>query len=91
MYTLRRIAGDGVQMNIALGKTYNLIEKDKSLSEFNRCYQHLFKMKEDEALVTSVYAFVSDEDGKNIYPLFKTQKAYIMTESGKTFSNISFV
>lgn len=91
MYTLRRIAGDGVQMNIALGRTYNLIEKEKSKFEFDKCYDYLFKMKEEDAAVSSVYAFVSDEDGKNIYPLYKNQKAYIMTESGKTFSNISFV
>jgi hypothetical protein len=85
MFILRRISGRGVQMNLNLGSSYTYIGKNENPEEFERTLKEVFDNLNEEI----IYAFVSDEDGKHIYPLYKGQKAYIMTESGKTFDNVS--
>ena len=82
MFVLRRISGQGVQMNSVLGKSYTFIDDTVDPKEFERSME-LFDDNRDK-----IYAFVGDEGG-NIQPLFRGQGAYIMTGSGKTFSNVS--
>jgi hypothetical protein len=45
--------------------------------------QYVSEMKE------LVYAFVTSEGGREIFPLYKRQRNYIMSESGATFSNLT--
>lgn len=84
MFILRKISGQGVEINITLGQSYTFIGKIENPQEFNRTLSEIFKQSNEEI----TYAFVSNEDGKMI-PLYSTQKNYIMTESGKTFKNVS--
>lgn len=70
-------------MNFALGNSYSLVKKENSPSEFQKIFEtHGF----DEQ---KTYAFVQGE-GQNFYGLFVDQENYIMTESGKTFANLTF-
>ena len=85
MFILRRISGRGVQMNLNLGSSYTYVGKLENPEEFERTLKEVFDNLNEEI----IYAFVSDEDGRHIHPLYKGQKAYIMTESGKTFDNVS--
>lgn len=77
MYTLRRISSEGVEMNHYLGKIYTVVDSKKSPEIFKRDVE-MFTDKE------GIFAIVSNEDGSFIQPLFKRQKNYIMTDSGKT-------
>lgn len=82
MYTLRRISGDGTQMNRVIGDGYTLVEQSNE-AEFKRTMESLNISDED------VYAFVTT--GTMCQPLYKKQQAFIMTENGKTFSNLTHV
>jgi len=82
MFILRKITGDGLQMNFALGDDYNFVDKEANPKEFNSM-KDFFKWDDE------VYAFVSYKDGARTMPLYPKQKAFIMTESGKTFANVS--
>jgi len=86
MYTLRKINQQNIEMNISLGKAYNYVGKVESPKEFERILNGSFKDVDKDI----VYAFIIDENGKEIYPLYTTHKNYIMTESGKTFAKVSY-
>jgi len=94
MFVLRRISGRGVQMNQVLGEGYTFVSQEESYDEFCRNFERHFEkpylpdpnQKTDEEGV--VYAFVGNE--KIVQPLFKNQKAYIMTGDGQTFANVSY-
>lgn len=81
MFTLRKITGDGVELNFFLGKNYTLITQDRNPKEFEEMRTHL---KYD---VGETYGFVSDENG-NVLGLFPKQHNYIMV-AGKTVDNIT--
>ena len=83
MFILRKISGNGVEINISLGESYNLINKENHPEEFDRAVE--------EGLVISdsiIYGYIATNNG-GIYPLSSKQQAYIMTESGKTFDNLT--
>lgn len=84
MFILRKITGQGVEMNITLGQSYTYIGKIENPQEFDRTLTEIFKRINEDI----IYAFVSNESGEAI-PLYSTQRNYIMTESGKTFKNVS--
>lgn len=95
-YTLRRISGQGVEMNFALGKSYTVVNRFLSYEEFQRDFERIFGKPHVGDLdptadddTKSVYAFVSNHEGSDIYVLYMNQFAYIMNESGHTFSNLS--
>ena len=69
-------------MNISLGKSYNLIGME-SEDEFNRCMAKIENLHKE-----SVFAFITDEGGQNLYPLYRGDFIYIMTEKGQTFAKI---
>lgn len=83
MFVLRKITADGVEMNIAIGNNYTLVNPERCSEEFERT----LKMQ-DKSIRDKIYAFIFDESGK-AKPLYKAQKAFIMTENGKTFDNVS--
>lgn len=96
MYTLRRISSKGVQMNFALGKSYTLIDRFASYEDFQNHFKKFFDRGHVADLDPSanddtkrVYCFVGNEDGSDEHALWMGQQAYIMTESGATFSNLT--
>jgi hypothetical protein len=95
MFILRRISSAGVEMNHSLGDGYTYINREYNVLEFRRSFKVFF----DKDHVADLDE-TSDEDSKDVYgfigngpflqPLYKNQKNFIMTESGKTFSNLSY-
>lgn len=81
MFTLRKITQTGVEMNFNLGDSYTLVTKENSPEEFEKgLKEHLF--------YGDIYAFVSWNN--EILPLYKNQKNYIVSESGKTYDNLTY-
>jgi hypothetical protein len=96
MFILRRISGDGVEMNFELGQTYTIVERFFAYESFEREFERFFNRPHvadmdptSDEMTKKVYAFVGTDGGLNIYPLYLGQKAYIMTDSGKTFNNLT--
>lgn len=90
MFTLRRISGQGVQMNEFIGDGYTLIHKVFNPGDFNRMIEHHFTKPSGDAgdEHKNVYAFVVN--GSFVQPLYKNQQNYIMASNGQTFDNLSF-
>jgi hypothetical protein len=96
MYTLRRISGQGVEMNFALGQSYTVVHRFTAYESFKRDFEKMFERPHVADLdptadenTKSVYALVGTHGGEKVYPLYFGQQAYIMTESGSTFSNLT--
>lgn len=96
MYTLRRIK-DNIQTNEFLGKDYQVIERHSNYEEFEKAYlsfhgkNHVADLDTERDLFSKqTYIFIIHNKGSEITPLYKDSKNYIMTESGKTFSNLSY-
>lgn len=96
MYTLRKISENSLEFNKCLGKEYSLILFEKSPDQFWTTYDHLFIKSEmdqrpllKEGQTPECYGFIISEHGQEILPLFKSEKNYIVTNNGCTFSNIS--
>jgi len=94
MYTHRTIT-DNIQFNVCLGNHYNVIERHANYKEFCQSYKTVFEKEHvadyDEKSTQNskeIYAFIHSEKG--VFALFKKDKNFIMTESGKTFSNLTF-
>lgn len=81
MFTLRKMTGNGVQMNFYLGKSYTMVHHEKNPEEFEQARKKLGYDAED------VFGFVSDEDG-HTFALFPKQANYIMI-NGKTVDYIT--
>ena len=82
MFVLRKITGSGVELNIAMGDGYTLITKEANPVEFNE----MKDATEDDC----IYAYIVCGGGSQVLPLSNKQKAFVMTESGKTFANITY-
>ncbi len=89
MYTLRKITNENVEMNIGLGSEYTLIRKETCEKEFNFFCQR-FDYTDEDVERDGIYAIISSYDGSKLIPLYKCQLNFIMTENGKTFSNVTF-
>lgn len=95
MYTLRTVDANQKQTNQLIGSIYSLIDRDSNYDEFSDNFRMLFGKPHVADLDEN-----SDEHTKNVYsiidfmgnmiPLYKNTAYYIMTESGKTFSNLSY-
>ena len=81
MFALRKITGNGSELNFDLGDYYVLITKERSPEEFED------KMK-DHPSYDEAYAFIYWKD--EILPLYKNQKNYIVSENGTTYSNLTY-
>lgn len=88
MYTLRKIAENGVEYNTSLGNEYTLIHSERNVKEFNESFK-LFWNETYDPDKNNTFAFITKEGGILI-PLFKNQFNFIMTDSGKTFSNLTY-
>ena len=86
MFILRTVLQDKTEANSALGKTYKLTKKGEG-SNFDALmpFTEVNDQYKDE-----VFAIVSSEEGNQHIPLFDRNQYYIMTESGKTFANLSY-
>jgi len=94
MFALRTIIGNR-QYNKALGHEYQIIERDVEYDAFCDFFEETFGYShvadlDDNAdnYTKDCYAFVITQGFKPI-PLYKKQLNYVMTESGKTFSNLT--
>lgn len=83
-------------MNFALGQSYTVVHRETAHERFKEDFKRYFDSdivydSTINAFIGSegVYAFVGSEGGENIYPLYEGQKAYIMTETASTFSNLT--
>ena len=93
MFILRRISGEGIQMNQVIGDGYTFISRDCNHEEFEKTFELVFCRKHVADLDET-----SDEDTKNCYafvcngsliqPLYKNQKNFIMTDGGRTFEKL---
>ncbi len=86
MLILRTILESGEESNQDLGDNYHLLRKNQDDDRFNQLLEYTTvadKYKTDVFAVVSTYSYV-----KHI-PLFKNNKYYIMTDSGKTFTNLT--
>lgn len=96
MYTLRKIA-NGIQSNINVGNEYSLVERDANPESFKETYlinfgkMHVADLDpESDSFSKNCYAFIVTEGGGQFIPLYLNQFAYIMTDSGKTFANLTY-
>lgn len=95
MYTLRRITEDNTQINLSIGESYCYDDREQNYEEFKNHFHNYFQKNHVADLDNTadndtklVYGFISFQG--NLMPLYKNQMNYIMTESGKTFSNLSY-
>lgn len=105
MYTLRRIHREGQESNFYLGKNYSVLLKEKASKEewdaisiryWGKTYEDMLsEVIEDgaphvsEVAERDCFGFVIAENGETFF-LLPWQQNYIMTESGKTFSNLTY-
>lgn len=80
MFVLRRVSGNGVEMNHAIGSSYTLVHSEQNPEEFEATMNA-------GRYAPETFAFVSDERGK-VIALYGGQTNYIMTDSGQTFARI---
>lgn len=93
MFVLRKLSYDNKEtkkegayytLNFALGDSYTKITAKDSPIQF----EWTAKNGDYDVEGDGIFAFVSGEKG-NIFPLYKAQYNYIMTEKGDTFEYIS--
>ena len=85
MFILRRITEEQMEINTCLSLDYVYISKEKSLSQFNKEVSEW--TGED---TKDVYGLIVYDNGESLIPLYNESYYYIMTNDGKTFSNLSF-
>ncbi len=95
MLVLRRISGQGVEMNYVVGDGYTYIHREQNPEDFRKTFKRIFEKDHvadgDDANdhdTKNVYAFVCHED--YVQPLYKNQKNFMMTENGNTFANLTY-
>lgn len=95
MFVLRRISGERIEMNKVIGDGYTVIDRESNYEEFKRVFEHYFEKRcfanldpEGDSDTKNCYAFVTNDS--IIQPLYKNQQNYIMSENGKTFSNLTY-
>lgn len=84
MFILRRINTEGLECNMCLGEDYIVTRKAENKERFESLAK-AWSCGTDE-----IYAFITSDNATKMQPLYKKSRYYIMTENGKTFSNISF-
>jgi hypothetical protein len=98
MFTLRRISGNGAEINHFLGESYTYIDRWNSPEEFEKCYKTYSGDTavpkydpESEDADKRIFGFISSSHPVHYFqPLWANQKAYIMTDGGKTFANLAY-
>jgi len=92
MFILRRISGNGIEINQKIGDSYTLITRESNREAFVIAFEQTFGKNKSIDIVdlveeTVCYAFVCGDSITQ--PLYENQKNFIMTESGKTFCNLT--
>lgn len=92
MYTLRTISKNGEQQNVNLGNNYSLIDRDSNKENFVSAYNNVYVdlVRTDEQINPEVYGIVTSNEFGARHFLYKENFYYVMTESGKTFSNLTY-
>ncbi|MDV3822940.1 hypothetical protein CMU07_09255 [Elizabethkingia anophelis] len=95
MFVLRRISGERIEMNKVIGDGYTVIDRESNAEDFKKAFEHYFEKRqiadldsESDSDTKNCYAFVTNDSF--IQPLYKNQQNYIMSENGKTFSNLTY-
>lgn len=90
MFILRLIEKDGRESNLTLGRRYCIVYKVVSEFEFEKCFNSwLGECKTSAEIKENIFAFISANQGEDLIPLRKDQTIYVMTDGGKTFSNLT--
>lgn len=84
MFILRRFTEEKMEINTFLGEEYVLILKEKNEKEFK---DQTETWSEND--LKGVYGLILFDCSESIMPLYSLSTYYVMTEEGKTFSNIS--
>lgn len=98
MYTLRRMLNNNnYQSNVFIGDSYDYVDRETAYDEFEKVFHKYFSKQHVSDIDTrsdddtrSVCGFVIYGEGSKIQPLYIGQRTYIMTESGQTFSNLTY-
>ena len=95
MFALRKIIENN-QTNYALGIQYSIIHRFEEPELFQETFLKVFGYNHvadldptSDNYTKNCYAFIMTNDFEPI-PLYFNQKNYIMTENGKTFSNLTY-
>ena len=95
MYTLRTIT-ETSEVNNWLGMHYEIIRREEHYDRFCEIFESRFgktHKADDDSLsdeeTVRCYAFVITENEEQL-PIFKNQRNYIVTQNGKTFSNLTY-
>lgn len=96
-FILRKVLNDNTQTNIVLGDQYQLIERDSNYDQFAEAFEKNFEKMHvadldptSDNFTENCYAFLIINEGSKFIPLYKRQWNYIMTDSDKTFANLSY-
>lgn len=94
-FILRRHKEDGKETNKEIGEQYIVIRKDCNEKEFDAVFKNYCEMsynseipKDSEDYLTT-FAFIIFNEGTEFIALNHTDNVYIMTDGGKTFSNLT--
>lgn len=94
-FILRVIDSGGLESNESIGDHYSVINAFAQKEHFEESAKSSFKgFKDVDQQVRDIkeisHAIIVFNNGSEIRFLFKKHQNYIMTESGKTFDNLSF-
>lgn len=86
MFILRQITKNKTS-NMCIGTQYEVVNKEIDKEGFD----FLLGVVDSHPDPKDIYAILIYAEGQHTYPLYKGCRSYIMTESGKTFDNITYV
>jgi hypothetical protein len=89
MYTLRVLHPRGDEQNYYLGDLYKVTLKHKSPDNFKLTYDCYVKehINLEVDVEDGLYGFITSYS-QGVQPLYKSNKYYIVMESGKTFQKL---
>lgn len=82
MYTLRIINKKGLQSNFQMGVWYRL------MIEGSDSFKENYNQFKEAPYQGDIFAIIEAPNLPSLFPIYKDDEAYIMTESGKTFARI---
>jgi hypothetical protein len=96
MYTLRTVTKRNKQINTIIGNTYSVVDRDSNYEEFSDIFKEVFQSNhvadldsEATEYTKNCYGFIQTTLEVTI-PLYKDSTYYIMSETGKTFSKLTY-
>ena len=96
-FYLRTVTSDGYENNRAIGKNYSYVDRETQYDEFCKAYKaafgidHVADLDEmSDQFSKKCQGIVVFNEGSELIPLYKGNCNYIMTENGKTFSNLTY-